>query len=66
MTVDEAIKVLRSSYPNNEEIIIAWWDKEAFPEVSQDNWGGSCDWVMDKMDWSHAHDDISQLLQTGE
>ena len=66
MTVDEAIKVLRSSYPNDEEIIIAWWDKGAFPEVSQDNWDGLCDWVMDEMDWSHSHDDISQLLQTGE
>ncbi len=65
MTVDEAIKLLRSSYPNypDEEIIIAWWDKEAFPEVSHDNWDESCDWVMDKMDWSHSHDDISQLLQ---
>ena len=63
MTVDEAIKVLRSSYSNDEEIIIAWWDKEAFPEVSQDNWDGSCDSVMDDMDWSHSHDDISGLLQ---
>ena len=62
MTVDEAIRTLQT-YPNDEKIIIAWWDKEAFPEISQAVWDRSCAMVMDYMDWSDTHDDISQLLQ---
>jgi len=62
MKVKQAIQALQN-YDPDAEIIIAWWDKEAFPEASQDNWDGSCDWVMDKMDWSGAHEEISCVLR---
>jgi hypothetical protein len=63
MTIDEAIKSLKEAKKQGKtNVIVAWWDNEAFGFQEDDKWAGICDFVDDKMDWSGAHDDISYFI----
>ena len=59
MKIKEAIRLLKQ-YDEEEEIIIAWWDKEEFDnakefETALDN--------QDCVDWGNVYD---QLLESDE
>ena len=63
MKVETAIELLKNHDPE-EQIIIAWWRHDLFHEVVNDreDFESKCEWVEDQMDWSDAHDQISELL----
>jgi len=54
MIVKDAIKYLKKGYKPNDEIVMAWWDKEMFDGIDDDNWSEACD-IAEDIDWSHAH-----------
>ena len=59
MTIEEAIKILEQYENKKDEIIINWWDREAFMddkefEIALEN--------EDNVDWGDIHD---QLIDYG-
>jgi hypothetical protein len=62
MKVKEVIKNLGHLDPE-AEIVHAWWDKDCFPDVPQEDWNWAVDVVDSKMDWSNAHTDIEVTMQ---
>lgn len=64
MTVDEAIKSLKEAKKGGaKNIIMAYWQADAFGMKDDDNWAEVCDLVCDKMDWSHTHDDLTENIR---
>lgn len=64
MTIDEAIKNLEQAKQSGvKNIIIAWWEADAFGYSDDDQWAAICDSIDHKIDWSNAHDDISETIR---
>jgi hypothetical protein len=64
MTIDDAIKNLEQAKKSGvKNIIIAWWEADAFDFQDDERWAAICDSVDHKIDWSNAHDDISETIR---
>lgn len=64
MTIDEAIKNLQEAKANGtKNIIIAWWDSEAFGRKDDEDWAYLCDLADRKMEWSGSHDDLDSFFE---
>ena len=61
MKIKEAIEQLSKKNPE-DEIILAYWEQDRFPEVSDEDWPYACDIGNNKMDWSRTHEDIQELI----
>ena len=61
MKVKEAIKYLES-YDEDEEIIIAWWDKDSF-SIPDEDWDRLAYYVCEKTDWSVAHEALLYMFE---
>ena len=62
MKVKEVIKNLGHLDPDTD-IIHAWWDKDAFPDVADGDWSYAVDRVDSRMDWSQAQEDIQMTIE---
>jgi hypothetical protein len=62
MKVKEVIKNLEHLAPDTD-IIHAWWDKDAFPDVADEDWSYAVDRVDSRMDWSQAQEDIQMTIE---
>ena len=60
MKVKDAIKHLKKLKPN-DDIVIAWWEKDAFPDVADNDWSYAAQ-KADDMDWSNTHSDIESSI----
>lgn len=59
MKVKDAIVQLQEMYDPNEDIIIAWWEYEAFSHVvTRDQWKEYNEIVDYNTDWSDLHDQM--------
>jgi len=64
MQIDEAIKMFKEAKKNGvKNIIMAYWEADAFGKKDDDEWAELCDYVDDKMDWSNCHDDITETMR---
>ncbi len=64
MTIDEAIENLNQAKKNGvQNVILAWWEADAFGRKDDEAWGEMCDVFDDKMDWSGTHDDIATMIE---
>jgi hypothetical protein len=64
MTIDEAIHNLNQAKEKGVgNIVLAWWEADAFGHKDDEKWAAICDEVERKMDWSHAHDDIAEAVR---
>jgi hypothetical protein len=61
MKASDAIKYLQG-YDDDEELIVAWWDKESF-SVSDEDWDKLAYYVCRQMDWSRAHEDLEMMFR---
>ena len=61
MKVRDAIKYLQG-YDDEEELIIAWWDREFF-SMSAEDWDKLAYRVCQKMDWSRTHEDLEFMFE---
>ena len=67
MTIDDAIKQLEDAKRNGKKnIVLAWWDASCFNRDDDNDWGAVCDIVEDKMDWSDAHEQMTDLITLSE
>jgi len=62
MKVKEVIKDLKHLDPE-AEIIHAWWEKDAFPDVADKDWSYAVGRVDSRMDWSQAQEDIEMTIE---
>ena len=62
MKVKDVIKNLGHLHPE-ADIVMAWWDKDAFPDVAYEDWSYAVDRVDSKMAWSQAHEDIEMNIE---
>jgi len=62
MKVKEVIKNLGHLDPD-ADIIIAWWGKDAFPDVADKDWSYAVDRVDSRMDWLRASEDIQMTIE---
>jgi hypothetical protein len=67
MTAAQAISQLQA-LPPNEHIVLAYWRREAFPEIPPDQWDAASDHATHETDWSRAHEaidwEMTQFLQS--
>lgn len=61
MKAKEAIKLLKKLKPD-EQLIIAWWQKDMFEYENPDDWGWISENVTDEFDWSGTHEDIQLYI----
>ena len=61
MQVKEAIKLLTEQLHPEEEIVIAWWDRSFFNEMTDDEWSEAAE-VGDNMDWSSTQEDLQMVI----
>lgn len=62
MKVKDAIKALKE-LNQNEEIIIAWWDKEDF-NVSQKDWDEIVPNADSDLEWSETYEDLTHYIES--
>ena len=59
MKVKDVIKLLKEHHKPNEDLIIAYWQRDAFPDILKKDWSNFSDGATDEVDWSSAHESIS-------
>ena len=62
MKVKDAIKALKE-LNQNEEIIIAWWDKDDF-HVSQKDWDEIVPNADSDLEWSETYEDLTHYIES--
>ena len=62
MKTKEAIKYLQT-LDSESDIIMATWDKDAFPDLADEDWSYAVDRVDDRMDWAQTHADIERTIE---
>jgi|TARA_R110000782_G_scaffold92967_1_gene176421 hypothetical protein len=60
MKIKEAIRLLKQ-YNEEEEIIIAWWDRSSFNKMTGDEWSEASE-AGDDMDWSSTQEDLQMEI----
>jgi hypothetical protein len=67
MTIDDAIKQLKDEKKNGtKNIVFAYWDASSFDRTDDDDWAYLSQTVEDKMDWSIAHDQMTDLIMLAD
>ena len=62
MKVKDAIKALKE-LNQNEEIIIAWWEKDDF-HVSQKDWDEIIPNADSDLEWSETYEDLTHYIES--
>jgi hypothetical protein len=60
MKIKEAIRLLKQ-HNEEEEIIIAWWDRSSFNKMTGDEWSEATE-VGENMDWSSTQEDLQMVI----
>lgn len=69
MTIDDAIRNLKSAKRSGvKSIILAWWAADMFDRPDDAAWEEATEIIEDKVDWSATHSDLQHALDlhTGE
>ena len=63
MNITEAIRILNEAKDQGtQHIIFAFWESNMFDRPDDYAWAADAEYVEDNMDWSYAHDRISDHL----
>jgi hypothetical protein len=64
MSIDEAILNLQlAKHDGVENIVLAYWDAQSFEMKEGEEWASLCEQMEDNMDWSGAHDNLSEIIK---
>ena len=61
MTVKELIEQLKVYHKPNDDLIVAYWERDMFGEIPKGEWGEFANHVEAKMDWSSDHEVIEWM-----
>tara|TARA_R110002167_G_scaffold26381_1_gene90932 strand:- start:833 stop:1036 length:204 start_codon:yes stop_codon:yes gene_type:complete len=62
MKIRDIIETLSSMNPD-EEIVIAWWERNTFPQVKDEDWNEAASVLEGRMDWSNPHALMEYILE---
>lgn len=62
MKVKDAIRYLKELYPEDEELIMAWWDQKTVSDMAEVNVDReTMEWIENKLDWSDINNTIVDM-----
>jgi hypothetical protein len=65
MSIEEAIQQLKQCKARGVgNIVLAYWEADMFGLDDDANWAGVSDTIEAEMDWSRAHDHMSQIVNS--
>jgi hypothetical protein len=67
MNINDAIKMLRNAKKEGvKDIVLAYWTADMFDQKEGDAWAEISGIIEDDMDWSMAHDQMSQIADLAD
>jgi hypothetical protein len=67
MKIEDAIKQLKQRKDQGvKSIVLAYWEADMFNQKDNDKWEDVASTIEDQMDWSMAHDQMSQILDLND
>lgn len=67
MKIEDAIKQLKQRKDQGvKSIVLAYWEADMFDQKDNDKWEDTASTIEDQMDWSMAHDQMSQILDLND
>ena len=67
MSIDDAIKLLRKTKTQGvKHIVLAFWEADMFDRKDDDEWAHAAELIEDDMDWSIAHEQMSQIADLAD
>lgn len=67
MKIEDAIKQLKQRKDKGvKSIVLAYWEADMFDQKDNDKWEDMASIIEDQMDWSMAHDQMSQILDLND
>lgn len=68
MKVKDAIEFLKKFHNPDEEIVIAWWEKEDMNvcferKIPTKVWNKVCDYVSSYFDWSYVNNQLEDEIE---
>jgi hypothetical protein len=67
MKIEDAInQLIEAKNQGVKSIVLAYWRAELFRKKDDESWEAESEWIENDMDWSRAHDDMSDLLESLE
>ena len=65
MKIEDAIaQLIKEKNNGTQSIILAYWKADMFDQEDNDEWHSYTELVEDEMDWSRAHDQMTDLIST--
>lgn len=65
MTKAELLKSI-AGLPDDEILIVAYWKRDMFPNVPDEDWEDFAEHLDNKMDWSNTHDQMCDMYTIWE
>ena len=67
MSIEDAIKLLRKAKAQGvKHIVLAYWEADMFDHKDDDKWAALTGIIESDMDWSMAHDQMSQIADLAD
>ena len=68
MRVKDAIEILKTYHHPDQEIFLAWWEKEDMEVCSERRtpttvWNKACDYISSYFDWSHVRQELEDEIE---
>jgi len=64
MKIEKAIEMLQEAQKSGtKSIVLAYWEAEMFDRKDDESWEAESEWIENDMDWSRAHDQMSDLME---
>ena len=62
MTPAEIIQAMQQ-LPQDKELIVAWWEPDAFGITDEEDWDDFVHIIENRFDWSYTHEDIQETVE---
>ena len=65
MKIEQAIELLQQAQKaGTKSIVLAYWEADMFDRKDDESWETESELIENDMDWSQAHNQISDLLES--
>ena len=65
MKIEQAIELLKQAQKSGtKNIVLAYWQADMFGREDNADWESEAELIENDMDWSRAHDQMSDLLES--
>ena len=65
MKIEDAInQLIEAKNQGTKSIVLAYWEADMFGRRDDDSWEWDSEQIEENMDWSHAHDQMTDYLES--